>query len=242
MRQRGFTLVELLVVVAIIALLIALLLPALSKAKDIAQQTRCLGNLRQFGIAHGMYASEWKGWFTPVYIRYNFVPGNAGGVTRWYRIPEFHNYLGLDRVGGDDFATGILCPVSYGAKKTGVDGLGNVNRSYGMNLDGTDHDHWEDQINQSKTAVPLSAVTQAEVNRPGEKYMQGDGLDWKFVRYWSIQRYKGDHTKKNSDNVAAARHPEEFGGINMLYYDQHAQFNSYDEAFNSSSSWNVTGP
>jgi prepilin-type N-terminal cleavage/methylation domain-containing protein/prepilin-type processing-associated H-X9-DG protein len=59
-RVGGFTLVELLVVVGIIAVLISILLPAMSKARDSARKTACLSNLRQAHQLIAMYANEYK--------------------------------------------------------------------------------------------------------------------------------------------------------------------------------------
>lgn len=63
MRRKGFTLVELLVVIGIIALLIAILMPALSRAKEQANWLKCLSNMRQVGQALMMYCNNNKGRF-----------------------------------------------------------------------------------------------------------------------------------------------------------------------------------
>jgi len=72
-KRRGFTLVELLVVISIIALLMAILMPALNRARELGRRAVCMGNLKQLALAWVMYADENDG---------DLVNGEAGDWSR----------------------------------------------------------------------------------------------------------------------------------------------------------------
>jgi len=57
-QRRGFTLIELLVVIAIIAILAAILFPVFARAREAARSSTCQSNLKQIGLAVGMYRSD----------------------------------------------------------------------------------------------------------------------------------------------------------------------------------------
>src|SRR5262245_46989760 len=84
-RIRGFTLVELLVVISIIALMVALLLPALSMAKRVGYQIQCGSNQRQIMVAFSGYAVDLSD-FIPPTTSWDEDLGAAGyvGTGAWY--------------------------------------------------------------------------------------------------------------------------------------------------------------
>lgn len=112
--RSGFTLVELLVVILIVAVLIGLLIPAVSMARARAYKVVCQGNLKQVGLAMQMYCDQWKGVFpraraipdpfvtsdtdpplTLLLEPYMSAEGNtaSGGKQTVYRCPGDANYV-----------------------------------------------------------------------------------------------------------------------------------------------------
>lgn len=82
--RAGFTLVELLVVLAVIALLAALLLPVFAAARGKARETACLSNMRQAGLAFSMYTQDNDGFYP-----YAVDPADRDTPQIWNSYPAF---------------------------------------------------------------------------------------------------------------------------------------------------------
>lgn len=86
-----FTLIELLIVIAIISILAALLLPALNKARESGRQASCMSNLRQYGMVFQLYLDNNNGWYM-----YDKPSSPVAGWCWW--ILENQGYLNWQRV------------------------------------------------------------------------------------------------------------------------------------------------
>jgi prepilin-type N-terminal cleavage/methylation domain-containing protein/prepilin-type processing-associated H-X9-DG protein len=146
---RGFTLVELLVVITIIGILIALLLPAVQAAREAARQMQCSNNLRQIGLAlHNYHAM--LGSFPPGYIstvgphgaKDDQGPGWgwAAMMLPYLEQQNLHDQIHFDRdIKDGSNATprstslsGFLCPSDDGATTFKVDSLNDATPDYSV--------------------------------------------------------------------------------------------------------------
>ena len=131
LSRRGFTLVELLVVIGIIAVLIAILLPTLARARDQAKSAQCLSNLRQIGQGFLFYANDNKGVLVPGWIAN--TQSNGPGLENYATIlvglkylpaPKQFDFQAVESQGDSIFR----CPDGVDIKHevgSGAEGLGN---------------------------------------------------------------------------------------------------------------------
>lgn len=115
-KRRGFTLVELLVVIGIIAVLISILLPALARVRIQAQLTKCASNLRQIGIGLTGYMAANKGKLPAINDRF----GNSIGTFEKYGLEmALAPYMTSEKLVWTNVAAGVqvsggvwICPSS----------------------------------------------------------------------------------------------------------------------------------
>jgi len=107
---KGFTLVELLVVISIIALLASILLPSLGRAREMAKGASCLSNLHNVGISLQLYNQDNSGYYSSAY---SYIDGNSGssGYYHWTAALSSEDYAaGVTSGRLPKIANQFVCP------------------------------------------------------------------------------------------------------------------------------------
>ena len=113
-KHKGFTLVELLVVIAVIAILMAILLPALGRAREQGKRVVCFNDMKQLQMAWNLYADNSKDKIVPADIAYSWGVGAHNWASYglcWYETPHIWDHptgsCDLDTQGNLDSAPRI---------------------------------------------------------------------------------------------------------------------------------------
>ena len=200
-RKRGFTLVELLVVIGIIAVLVGMLLPSLNRAREQARRIQCLSNIRQIAMGFLMYTGENKGWF-PAAAVFGGDPGlgkdtvHASMTPTW--IGRAEDWIIWRGKAEDDPLEGAIikymnnpdpsvmrCPSDDVTTRAVVDPLGNYFYSYQMN-----------------SYLSFGAIYHPDAVPPrNSQYNPPNSGGWNNFRFKEDVAWKIEQVKNSSDKI-----------------------------------------
>jgi prepilin-type N-terminal cleavage/methylation domain-containing protein/prepilin-type processing-associated H-X9-DG protein len=242
----GFTLVELLVVIGIIALLLSILLPAMGRARALGRKTQCLNSLRTLGQANAAYQGQFKdfhlpcrwGWSasTPPAPPNSPPPVPASSTARsWANVYFLAKFFDAANPDNGRYPRAAICPEATNAFTYSTanerDGY-HATLSYGLNTE---------QLNQGYPLAPdwargnsgapdyFCAWKRGQVVSPADKIQYVDAIGSvnaggspPYTRRYFLADYgeRYDPTVYPAiSNTVAYRHLK---GANVLYYDGHA--------------------
>lgn len=206
-RFYAFTLIELLIVIAVIAILAAILFPVFAQAREKARQTTCLSNMRQLGIALAMYTDDYDErcfFFGHNVDLSRLDPLRPLGATRenrwWNQILPYTRMKGAL----------LVCPSDSGrlphVTEDGKDGRPYVPRSY--------------VANRAAEGLTLSAV-----DKPAEIVVVTEKEDIFDDSWYEPPKNLYNKTRPGIDFgrpvLAMTRHS---GGCNNMFFDGHAKW------------------
>jgi prepilin-type N-terminal cleavage/methylation domain-containing protein/prepilin-type processing-associated H-X9-DG protein len=242
--RGGFTLVELLVVIGIIALLISILLPSLSRAREQANSIKCASNLRELAKAFIMYTNENKGFF-PSGARY---PVGLVKLDDWIWYQEKLvaprpavdlNQSAIARYLGSPVTPEIFrCPSDAIDAHTTTADSGRYSYSYGMNANF--ENQFKIKISQIRNATRKILVAEEDENSINDGLFSmgngdittsgpGNARDLLAIRHDTRKSYPDPTDQQIST------HPNGSRRGNAGFVDGHAEFIPRNEAHRAES-------
>ncbi len=236
-RTYAFTLVELLVVVAIISLLTALLLPVLNKARDSARSVLCQSQLRQSAVGMFIYADEYKQTI-PVFRR-------RGGNIRLWTYFLVHGMSTKDQpfaaFGEYVPRTVSLCPSNEHYKKdvgrTDTSSTATTNLGYAAYVPmhqevktyKLNHIKSDSYTTSGGTKVSMNLHRLDQVGHPGSAILLADSASMHNSHFKATGRMIANFRIDGSSNWSGRIHVIHGGKANVLAYDGHTMTGSPEE-------------
>ncbi len=249
LKNKAFTLVELLVVISIIALLLAVLMPALNKAREQGRRVVCLNHIKSLLLSMDVYASSNNGWYVPLVSTAAAAgPSSQSQINPyiWLTNLAFRKITGVkdaekantSYASTIEFPDKFYCPSDEIAKLRKKSDKG-VLVSYGYNAE----DWWGTSAtpaNSFPTSIPKGTTyghKQLQIKSASNKLIFADSVDWWII--WMGANYKQGWDvvgQKQREAYAAVgvvgpvvyRHSE---GAPIGFYDGHCSYMKKDKVF-----------
>jgi prepilin-type processing-associated H-X9-DG protein/prepilin-type N-terminal cleavage/methylation domain-containing protein len=227
-NRECFSLIELMVVIAIIAILAALLLPALNKAIGRARQTQCANNVRQLGIGLQQFVSEYHSY--PLSVDPEFDnSSHPTNFNTWTEAIEYQIACDDKRSNPSFRGKGVwLCP---GVKSKGI--LGQSFNSYGYNAYGIGvnssslglggHYGFTHVLKAGQPPIVEPPVNAPEVINPTEMMAISDGFDGNGTQIFSGQDLFWRHDSYTGFSDATPAKARHLAKANVVFCDGHVE-------------------
>ena len=202
--RSAFTLVEILIVLAITGVLAAILLPVFNSARNSSRTTSCASNLRQIGVAMQLYVNDYQGFYP------SYHPGKADctWADRMFPYLKTEKVLWCPAFDDGEYRTGCTAPEEINGVKHFYNG------SYDLNT-------LEDAVSEIGRTAPC--VPEMRVRFPAQTILLLDGNNKPFANISAGQYAQMTSLKELAEKGVPDRHQ---GGNNMLFADWHVKWKS----------------